>query len=213
MFPFFKKTPKTWIEQSVIDYLMGINPLFVIYYSVRVNGQNALFKFRDERGRFLADIHDTRVNGVSIGYQGNTRLYTYHVHKRLNAEELPRIKAFFDDKIKDYATTRSRLDIHQLTDIQGQFKEQLEDSLQVRDLQLFPPAKYDYSVDNDLRIYINGLDEPHRELFTRFLNRLDTNCIDAVVTLHLNQATEEEITATQTELDMLEMVKENEGGE
>ncbi len=114
MFPFFKKKPKTWIDQSVIDYLMGIHPLFVIYYSVRVNGQSTLFKFRDEQGRFLADI------------------------------------------------------------------------------------------------YVNHLSEQQRERFTRFLNRLDCGCILVEVTMHLNHATEEEIVATQTELDMLEMVDEEE---
>lgn len=215
MFPFFKKKPKTWIDQSVIDYLMGIHPLFVIYYSVRVNGQSTLFKFRDEQGRFLADIYDTRVQDVSIGFQDNTMLYTYYVHKRLDADELPRIKEYFDSKIRDYPFTQSRLDIKQLTEIQGQFKQQLEDTLRVQSVRLFPPelfplAKYDTSVDNDFRIYVNHLSEQQRERFTRFLNRLDCGCILVEVTMHLNHATEEEIVATQTELDMLEMVDEEE---
>lgn len=210
MFPFFKKKPKSWIDQSVINYLMGIHPLFVIYYSVRVNGQSTLFKFRDEQGRFLADIYDTRVQDVSIGFQDNTMLYTYHVHKRLDADELPRIKEYFDSKIRDYPFTQSRLDIKQLTEIQGQFKQQLEDTLRVQSVQLFPLAKYDTSVDNDFRIYVNHLSEQQRERFTRFLNRLDCGCILVEVTMHLNHATEEEIVATQTELDMLEMVDEEE---
>ena len=205
MFPFFSRTKKSWIDQPVIDYLMGINSLFVIYYSIRVNGQSILFKFRDERGRFLADIYDTRAKDVSIGYQGNTMLYTYHICDRLDADELPKIREFFDSMIKDYPTTNSELDINQLTDIQGQFKEQLEDTLQVKSLQLFPPNKYDTSVDNDIHICINYLSEQQRERFTRFLNRLDWDCVDVMVTMHLNNATEEEITATQAELDMLEM--------
>ena len=210
MFPFFKKTQKTWIDQPVIDYLMGINPLFVIYYSVRINGRDTHFKFRDERGNFLADIYDTRVNGVSIGFQGNTMtLYTYRVYQRLNADELPKIKEYFDSKIKDYPTTKSRLDINQLIEIQGQFKQQLEDTLQVQGVQLFPPVKYDTTVDNNIRIYVNSLSEQQRERFTQFLNRIDGNCIFVEVLLHLNHATEEEIVATQTELDMLEMVEES----
>ena len=218
MFPFFKKKQKTWIDQPVIDYLMGINSLFVIYYSIRVNGQSILFKFRDERGQFLADIYDTRAKDVSIGYQGNTMLYTYHICDRLDADELPKIKEFFDSKIKDYPTTKSRLDINQLIEIQGQFKQQLEDTLQVQGVELFPPEKYPLAkfittVDNNIRIYVNCLSEQQRERFTRFLNRLDCGCILVEVTMHLNHATEEEIVATQTELDMLEMVEENEGGE
>jgi hypothetical protein len=209
MFPFFKKKQKTWIDQPVIDYLMGISSLFVIYYSVRINGRDTHFKFRDERGNFLADIYDTRVNGVSIGFQGSTlTLYTYRVYQRLNADELPKIKEYFDSKIKDYPTTQSRLDINQLTEIQGQFKQQLEDTLQVQSVQLFPPVKYDTTIDNNIRIYVNCLSELQRERFTRFLNRLDGNCIHVEVNMYLNYATEEEITATQTELDMLEMVEE-----
>ena len=214
MFPFFKKKQKTWIDQPVIDYLMGINSLFVIYYSVPINGRDTHFKFRDERGQFLADIYDTRVNGVSIGFQGNTTLYTYRVYQRLNADELPKIKEFFDNKMKDYPTTQSRLDINQLIDIQGQFKQQLEDTLQVQGVELFPPEKYPLAkfittVDNNIRIYVNCLSEQQRERFTRFLNRIDSNCIFVEVLLHLNQATEEEIVATQTELDMLQMVEES----
>ena len=214
MFPFFSRTKKTWIDQPVIDYLMGINSLFVIYYSIRVNGQSILFKFRDERGQFLADIYDTRAKDVSIGYQGNTMLYTYHICDRLDADELPKIREFFDSKIKDYPTTNSELDINQLTDIQGQFKEQLEDTLQVQGVELFPPEKYPLAkfittVDNNIRIYVNCLSEQQRERFTRFLNRIDSNCIFVEVLLHLNQATEEEIVATQTELDMLQMVEES----
>ncbi len=205
MFPFFSRTKKTWIDQPVIDYLMGINSLFVIYYSIRVNGQSILFKFRDERGRFLADIYDTRAKDVSIGYQGNTMLYTYHICDRLDADELPKIREFFDSIIKDYPTTNSNLNINQLTEIQGQFKQQIEDTLLIQSMQLFPPCKYDTSVDNDIRININTLNEPQRELFTRFLNRIDCDCVDVMVTIHLNHATEEEITATQAELDMLEM--------
>ena len=45
MFPFFKKKPKTWIDQSVIDYLMGIHPLFVIYYSIRLYWYRHCFEF------------------------------------------------------------------------------------------------------------------------------------------------------------------------
>ncbi len=218
MFPFFNKKQKTWIDQSVIDYLMGIHPLFVVYYSVRINGRDTHFKFRDERGQFLADIYDTRVNGVSIGFQGNAMLHTYRVYRRLNADELPQIKEFFDSKIKEYPTSNSRLDVNQLIDIQSQFKKQLEDTLQVKGVQLFPPekyplAKYDTTIDNNIRIYVNCLSEQQREMFTRFLNRIDGNCIFVEVLLHLNRSTEEEIVATQTELDMLEMVEENEGGE
>jgi hypothetical protein len=210
MFNFLKKKPATWIDQPVIDYLMGISSLFVIYYSVRINGRDTHFKFRDERGNFLADIYDTRVNGVSIGFQGSTlTLYTYRVYQRLNADELPKIKEYFDSKIKDYPTTQSRLDINQLTEIQGQFKQQLEDTLQVQSVQLFPPVKYDTTIDNNIRIYVNCLSEQQRERFTRFLNRLDGNCIRVEVNMYLNYATEEEIVATQTELDMLEMVEES----
>ena len=79
----------------------------------------------------------------------------------------------------------------------------------MQSLQLFPPSKYDTSVDNDIHICINYLSEQQRERFTRFLNRLDWDCVDVMVTMHLNNATEEEITATQVELDMLEMVEES----
>ena len=205
MFPFFKIMQKPWIDQPVIDYLMGIDPLFVIYYSIRVNEQSIFFKFRDERGRFLADIYDTRAKDVSIGFQGNTMLYTYHICDRLDADELPKIREFFDSKIKHYPTTNSNLNINQLTEIQGQFKQQIEDTLLIQSMQLFPPCKYDTSVDNDIRININTLNEPQRELFTRFLNRIDCDCVDVMVTIHLNHATEEEIATTQTELDMFEI--------
>ena len=60
MFNFLKNKPKTWIDQPVIDYLMGLNPLFVIYYTAKVGNRNIKFKFRDENGTFLADVHQKK---------------------------------------------------------------------------------------------------------------------------------------------------------
>ena len=197
MFNFLKKAPKAWIDQPVIDFLMGINPLFVIYYRVRRAGKDIDLVFRDKNGKFIADIYDKDVHAISI---------IYHVDKRLSTEELPSLKDFIEKKTKDYATSQSSLTIGQLSDIQGEFKRRLESTLGIQGVELFPKNKLDTSVDNNIRIYFNQLDSEQRDRFIRFLNRLDKRCIPIEINLFINESTEEEIGATQTELDMLDII-------
>ena len=204
MFSFFKIMQKPWIDQPVIDYLMGIDPQFVIYYSIHVNEQSILFKFRDERGRFLADIYDTRVKDISIGLQGNILFYTYHIDERLSADKLPQIKKFFDSKIAP-PLINSKLDKDQLANLQGQFRQQLEDTLEVLSVLPIPPGKSYTGVDNDIHIVVNFLSEQQRKTFSQFINRLDCDHIIVETIIHLNLANEEEIATTQTELDMYEV--------
>jgi hypothetical protein len=208
MFKFLKKTPDTWIDQPVIDYLLGISQLYVIYYAVESNGNRIYFRFRDEQGNLLADIHDTRVKELILCYQEDFIRHSYYVDNKLGADELPKIMAFFEKKMQAYPTSKSRLTLTQLGQIQAQFKQQLEDTLQVPTFEFFPEAKG--IEDNDIHVHFNSLDPDERERFIRFLNRLDANCLDVVVNIHLNHSTEEEIGATQTELDMMELEAEEE---
>ena len=206
MLHFFKKTPKTWIDQPVIDFLMGINPLFVIYYTVRRAGKDIDLVFRDKNGKFIADIYDRDVHAISISYQGSPRHFIYYVNKRLSTEELPSLKDFIEKKTKDYAASQSPLTIGQLSDIQGEFKRRLESTLGIQGVELFPKNKLDTSVDNNIHIYFNQLDSEQRDRFIRFLNRLDKRCIPIEINLFINESTEEEMGATQTELDMLDII-------
>lgn len=206
MFNFLKKAPKAWIDQPVIDFLMGINPLFVIYYTVRRAGKDIDLVFRDKNGKFIADIYDRDVHAISISYQGSPRHFIYHVDKRLSTEELPSLKDFIEKKTKDYATSQSSLTIGQLSDIQGEFKRRLESTLGIQGVELFPKNKLDTSVDNNIRIYFNQLDSEQRDRLIRFLNRLDKRCIPIEINLFINESTEEEMGATQTELDMLDII-------
>ena len=203
MFNFLKKKPKTWIDQPVIDYLMGLNPLFVIYYTAKVGNRNIKFKFRDENGKFLADVHQKNVVSISLEYQGQYPAFYYPLFSRLDSKRLPRLKEIIDEEVSKYPTTQSHLALRQLREIQSQFKKQIEDTLQIRSYKDSDLP----NENNDIHINYNSLDLEQRDQLTQFLNRLDSKCIDVTVTLHIDSATEEEICSTQTELDMYEMAQ------
>lgn len=201
MFNFFKNQNKTWIDQPVIDYLMSLNPLFVIYYTAKVGDRNIKFKFRDENGKFLADVHQKNVVSISLEYQGQYPAFYYPLFSRLDSKRLPRLKEIIDEEVSKYPTTQSHLPLRQLREVQSQFKKQIEDTLQIRSYK----DESTSSENNDINIYYNALNSEQRDRFTQFLNRLDSKCIDVTVTIRIDSATEEEICSTQTELDMYEM--------
>ncbi len=201
MFNFIKKQDKTWIDQPVIDYLMNLNPLFVIYYTAKVGDRTIKFNFRDENGKFLADVYQKNVVSISLEYQGQYPALYYPLFSRLDAKRLPRLKEIIDEEISRYPTTQSSLGIRQLREVQSQFKKQIEDTLQIRSYKDDSIS----SENNDIHVYYNALDSEQRDRFTQFLNRLDSKCIDVTVTIRIDSATEEEICSTQTELDMYEM--------
>lgn len=201
MFNFLKNKPKTWIDQPVIDYLMGINPLFVIYYTAKVGNRNIKFKFRDENGKFLANVHQKNVVSISLEYQGQYPAFYYPLFSRLESKRLPRLKEIIDEEVSKYPTTQSHLALRQLREIQSQFKKQIEDTLQIRSYKDSDLP----NENNDIHINYNSLNLEQRDQLTHFLNRLDSKCIDVTVTIRIDSATEEEICSTQTELDMYEM--------
>ena len=203
MFNFLKNKPKTWIDQPVIDYLMGLNPLFVIYYTAKIGNRNIKFKFRDENGKFLADIHQKNVVSISLEYQGQYPAFYYPLFSRLDSKRLPRLKEIIDEEVSKYPTTQSHLALRQLREIQSQFKKQIEDTLQIRSYKDSDLP----NENNDIHINYNSLDLEQRDQLTQFLNRLDSKCIDVTVTIRIDSATEEEICSTQTELDMYEMAQ------
>lgn len=203
MFNFLKNKPKTWIDQPVIDYLMSLNPLFVIYYTAKVGDRTIKFNFRDENGKFLADVHQQNVVSISLEYQGQYPAFYYPLFSRLDTKRLPRLKEIIDEEVSKYPTTQSHLGIRQLREIQSQFKKQIEDTLQIRSYKDSDLP----NENNDIHINYNSLDLDQRDQLTQFLNRLDNKCIDVMVTIRIDSATEEEICSTQTELDMYEMVQ------
>ena len=157
MFNFLKKKPTTWIDQPVIDYLMGISPAYAIYYTVRMGGQNLQLQFRNNEGKFLADIHENRVQSICVTYQ--------HLYN-------PR-------------------------------------SLGVKQWPISPNIEKS-NPSRNLRLHINSIDPEARERLLRFLSRLDNECVLTELRIYIDNATEEEICSTQTELDMLEMEEEEE---
>ena len=201
MFNFIKKQDKTWIDQPVIDYLMNLNPLFVIYYTAKVGDRTIKFNFRDENGKFLADVYQKNVVSISLEYQGQYPALYYPLFSRLDAKRLPRLKEIIDEEISRYPTTQSSLGIRQLREVQNQFKKQIEDTFQI--------TRYEddelTSGNNDIHINYNTLHSKQRDRLMQFLNRFDNKCIDVTISMHIDSATEEEICSTQTELDMYEM--------
>ena len=182
MFNFLKNKPKTWIEQPVIDYLMGLNPLFVIYYTAKVGNRNIKFKFRDENGKFLADVHQKNVVSISLEYQGQYPAFYYPLFSRLDSKRLLLLKEIIDEEVSKYPTTQSHLALRQLREIQNQFKKQIEDTLQIRSYKDSDLP----NENNDIHINYNSLDLEQRDQLTQFLNRLDSKCIDVTVTLHID---------------------------
>ena len=206
MFNFLKKKPATWIDQPVIDYLMGVSPAYAIYYTVHMGGKNLRLQFRSNEGKFLADIHESRVLSISIAYQHFEPEQSLGVHGRLTVADLPRIREYVKENTAIFKT-RSKLSIHKLENLQTELKKQIEDTLGVRHLPLFPDCEAQ-DLDRSIRLHINSTAPEAREHLFRFLSRLDNNCVDVMINMHINSATEEEICSTQTELDMLEMEEE-----
>ncbi len=207
MFNFLKKKPTTWIDQPVIDYLMGVSPAYAIYYTVNMGGKNLQLQFRNNEGKFLADIHESRVQSISIAYQHFFNEHSLGVYGRLTVADLPRIKEYVEKSTAIFKT-KSTLNIRSLEHLQTELKEQIEGTLGVKHRPLFPDSEGS-EPDRNINLHINSIGPEARERLLRFLSRLDNNCVDVMLLMHINSATEEEICSTQTELDMLNMEEED----
>lgn len=201
MFIFLKKKRKTWIDQPVVDYLMSLNPLFVIYYTAKVGDSPIKFIFRDENGKFIADVHQKNVVSISLEYQGQYPAFYYPLFSKLNAKRLPRLNKIIDEEVSKYPTSQNHLGLRQLREVQSKFKKQIENTLQISSYKDNDSS----SKNNDVHINYNTLNSEQRNHLTHFLKRIDNKCIGVTVTIHMNSATEEEIYSTQTELDMYKM--------
>ena len=208
MFNFLKKKPTTWIDQPVIDYLMGISPAYAIYYTVRMGGRDLQLQFRNNEGKFLADIHENRVQSINIAYQLFYNPHSLTVHGRLSVADMPRIKEYVEKSTAIFKT-KSLLNIKNLEHLQTELKKQVEGTFGVKHWPMFPDVEK-REPSRSLRIHINSTDPEARERLLRFLSRLNNECVVAELHMYLDSATEEEICSTQTELDMLEMEEEEE---
>lgn len=208
MFNFLKKKPATWIDQPVIDYLMDISPAYAIYYTVRMGGRDLQLQFRNNVGKFLADIHENRVQSINIAYQHFYNPHSLTVHGRLSVADMPRIKEYVEKSTAIFKT-KSPLNIHSLENLQMELKKQVEATLGVKHRPMFPDSK-ESEQDRYIRLHINSIGPEARERLLRFLSRLDNECVTAELHMYIDSATEEEICSTQTELDMLEMEEEEE---
>lgn len=208
MFNFLKKKPETWIDQPVIDYLMGISPAYAIYYTVRMGGQDLQLQFRNNEGKFLADIHESRVQSICVTYQHLYNPRSLAVHGRLSVADMPRIKEYVEKSTAIFKT-KSPLNIHSLEKLQMELKKQVEDTLGVKHWPMYPDSKGSEQ-DCHIRLHINSIGPEARERLLRFLSRLDNECVLTVLHMYIDNSTEEEICSTQTELDMLEMEEEEE---
>jgi hypothetical protein len=208
MFNFLKKKPATWIDQPVIDYLMGISPAYAIYYTVRMGGNDLQLQFRNNEGKFLADIHENRVQTINIAYQHLYNPRSLGVHGRLSVEDMPRIKEYVE-KSTAIIKTKSPLNIHNLENLQTEFKKQVENTLGVRHWAIYPDIEKN-KPSRSLRLHVNSIDPEARERLLRFLSRLDNECVLTELHIYIDNATDEEICSTQTVLDMLELEEEEE---
>lgn len=208
MFNFLKKKPTTWIDQPVINYLMGISPAYAIYYTVRMGGQNLQLQFRNNEGKFLADIYENRVQSICVTYQHLYNPRSLAVHGRLSVADMPRIKEYVEKSTAIFKT-KSLLNIKNLEHLQTELNKQIESTLGVKQWPIFPDIEKS-SPSRNLRLHINSINPEARERLLRFLSRLDNECVLTELRIYIDNATEEEICSTQTELDMLEMEEEEE---
>jgi hypothetical protein len=208
MFNFLKKKPTTWIDQPVIDYLMSVSPAYAIYYTVNMGGKNLQLQFRNNEGKFLADIHESRVQSISIAYQHFFNEHSLGVYGRLTVADMPRVKEYVEKSTAIFKT-KSPLNIRSLEHLQAELKKQIEGTLGVKHRPLFPDSE-ESEPDRNINLHINSIGPEARERLLRFLSRLDNDCVDVMLLMHINSATEEEICSTQTELDMLDMEEEEE---
>ena len=208
MFNILKKKPTTWIDQPVIDYLMAISPAYAIYYTVRMGGRDLQLQFRNNEGKFLADIHENRVQSINIAYQHFYNPHSLTVHGRLSVADMPRIKEYVEKSTAIFKT-KSTLNIQNLEHLQAELKKQIEGTLGVKHRPLFPDSE-ESEPDRNINLHINSIGPEARERLLRFLSRLDNECVVADLHLYIDNATEEEICSTQTELDMLELEEEEE---
>jgi hypothetical protein len=173
-----------------------------------MGGKNLQLQFRNNEGKFLADIHESRVQSISIAYQHFFNEHSLGVYGRLTVADMPRVKEYVEKSTAIFKT-KSTLNIRSLEHLQAELKKQIEGTLGVKHRPLFPDSE-ESEPDRNINLHINSIGPEARERLLRFLSRLDNNCVDVMLLMHINSATEEEICSTQTELDMLDMEEEEE---
>ena len=125
------------------------------------------------------------------------------MHGRLSVADMPRIKEYVEKSTAIFKT-KSLLNIKNLEHLQTELNKQIESSLGVKQWPISPNIEKS-NPSRNLRLHINSINPEARERLLRFLSRLDNECVLTELRIYIDNATEEEICSTQTELDMLEM--------
>ena len=200
MFGFFNK--KTWIDSKSVDYLMGINSLFTIKYTVLVNGNRVTYTFRNEKGELVADLFEKNVVQVSIHYQESGMLEVYPVDKDGITEKrnLRILKAIFDEFIDRFPKTKGNFSVEEIHKMQKELHDQIE-----RIVNVYGWDKPEGSDSNNIKIYLNSIKPEYRKRLMDFLIRLDKCSIPVIISLNIDGTTDEMMGSTLNELALYEM--------
>ena len=190
---FFKRQ---WISQEVIDYLMGLPPMYRIFYRVRTNKDYvASFLFRDDAGKLVADLYAKDVIGIDVKNQDDPDCARIYVEGRTDEYTLSLAKKVVGAYMAQQPKTQSDLNAGELESMQYKLREAIEKALHL----IIPDG------DKNIALNFGMLSPEYKRRVVDLLLRFDGNCVPVTINIDTMMSTDEEIGATLDEITMYEM--------
>lgn len=190
---FFKRQ---WISQEVIDYLMGLPPMYRIFYRVRTNKDYvASFLFRDDAGKLVADLYAKNVIGIDVRNQDDPDCARIYVEGRTDEYTLSLAKKVVGAYMAQQPKTQSDLNAGELESMQYKLREAIEKALHL----IIPDG------DKNIALNFGMLSPEYKRRVADLLLRFDGNCVPVTINIDTMMSTDEEIGATLDEIAMYEM--------
>lgn len=192
---------KPWIGQAGIDFLMSLDPLFIIYYEVDVGGNTVKMKFRDDSGMFIADTNRSDVTAIILDHLPYISVIRYPLltGNRLQESDIPTLKKQIDQVLEILPTTKSTLSLADLRQEQKHLHDEIEKTVNV-----YGWRNPEGSKSNNICILLNSLNPASRFRLVDFLSRLDGSSVKVHIAVDIDSAMDEEIGATLNELALYE---------
>ena len=192
---------KPWIDQAGIDFLMSLDPLFIIYYEVEVGGNTIKMKFRDDSGKFIADTVRNDVTAILLDHLPYISVIRYPLLAggRLQESDIPTLKKQIDQVLEILPTTKSTLSLADLRQQQKHLHDEIEKTVNV-----YGWRNPEGSKSNNIRVLLNSLNSESRFRLVDLLSRLDGSSFKVHIAVDIDSAMDEEIGATLNELALYE---------
>ena len=187
---------RQWITQDVIDYLMGLPLMYQIFYRVQTSEDHITsFLFRDDAGKFIADLYAINVIGIDIQNQDDADCARIYVDGCTDEHTLSLARKAVEAYMAQQPKTRSNLSASELDSMQYKLREAIEEALHLK----IPDG------DKNIILNFSMLPPDFKRRVTDLLSRLDGNCVPVTIHITTMMATDEEIGATLDEITMYEM--------